>query len=154
MKPDRMVRVNRLMKETLAQVLPQVKDPRVTRPVVLSVIDARTSPDLRHCKVYLSISGTPEEQQAALAGLGRAAGFVRAEVGQAVRLRQLPELQFFLDESIETGARVEQILRELAAESHEHEREHDEGGDRGEHDDDREQHQDSDEAAGKPGPHP
>jgi ribosome-binding factor A len=116
MKQDRLVRVNRLIQECLADTLPLVRDPRVTRPVVLSVTAVRTSPDLRHAKVYLSVSGPPDEQAAALAGLEHARGFLRGELGQSVRLRFLPELHFFLDETIENATKIEQILRELASE--------------------------------------
>ena len=116
MKQDRLVRVNRLILECLADSLPLVRDPRVNRPVVLSITGVRTSPDLRHAKVYLSVSGPPDEQAAALEGLEHARGFLRGELAQSVRLRFLPELHFFLDETIENASKIEQILRELASE--------------------------------------
>lgn len=116
MKHDRVARVNRLIQEVLAEAIPLVRDPRVTHPSVLSVTGVRTSSDLRHAKVFLAISGTAAEQRAALQGLERARGFLRSELGQAVRLRFLPELHFLLDETIENASRVEQILRELASE--------------------------------------
>jgi ribosome-binding factor A len=116
MRGDRMARVNRLIQTTLADLLPLVRDPRVREREVLAVTGVRTSPDLHYARVYLSIAGSEEEQRAALSGLAHARGFLRAELGERVRLRFLPELSFELDESIASGARVEGILRELAAE--------------------------------------
>lgn len=116
MKSDRIARVNRLIQTTLADLLSQVKDPRVTAATVLSVMAVRTSPDLRHAKVYLAISGTPEDRQAVLAGLERAQGFLRGELGRSIRLRYSPELHFFLDETIESAARIDEILHELGSE--------------------------------------
>ena len=116
MKQDRMVRVNRLLQESLAETIPTVHDPRVTKPVILSITGVRTSPDLHQAKVFLSISGSPDEQREALQGLHHARGFLRAELGRTVRLRFLPELHFILDETFENAARIEQILHELASE--------------------------------------
>lgn len=116
MKPDRLARVNRLIQMTLAELVPEVRDPRVSAPALLSVTGVRTSPDLRHAKVYLSIAGRSEVQEAALAGLQRASGFLRGELGRRVQLRYLPELHFELDATIESAARIEGILKELADE--------------------------------------
>jgi ribosome-binding factor A len=115
-KPDRLARVNRLIQMTLAELVPEVRDPRVSAPALLSVTGVRTSPDLRHAKVYLSIAGRSEVQEAALAGLQRASGFLRGELGRRVQLRYLPELHFELDATIESAARIEGILHELELE--------------------------------------
>jgi ribosome-binding factor A len=117
MKQDRLTRINRLLQETLAEKLSLVKDPRVSRPAVLSVVAVRTSPDLRHARVYLSIAGDDEVQREALAGLSHARGFLRGEVGRAVRLRYTPELHFFVDDTIERAAHIEGLLREIADEA-------------------------------------
>ncbi len=116
MKPDRLTRVNRLIQMTLAELVPTVRDPRVRAPALLSVTAVRTSPDLRHAKVFLSIAGTAEGKAAALAGLASASGYLRGELGRSVRLRYLPELHFELDETIESAARIEGILQELERE--------------------------------------
>jgi ribosome-binding factor A len=115
-KPDRLARVNRLIQTTLAELVPQVRDPRVSAPSLLSVTGVRTSPDLRHAKVYLSIAGSTEAKSAALAGLQRASGFLRAGLGREIQLRYLPELHFELDATIESAARIEGILREIESE--------------------------------------
>jgi ribosome-binding factor A len=115
-KADRLARVNRLIQTTLAELLRQVKDPRVTAATVLTVTAVRTSADLRHAKVYLAVSGTAEEQQAVVQGLERAQGFLRGELSRSIRLRYSPELHFLVDETIESAARIDRILRELASE--------------------------------------
>jgi ribosome-binding factor A len=116
MKPGRVVRVNSLLQQILAEAIPLVRDPRVTRPAVLSVTGVRTSPDLRHAKVFLSVSGSAEERRGALEGVEHARGFLRGELGRSARLRLVPELHFFLDQTIESATRIEQILRELRSE--------------------------------------
>ena len=114
MKQDRLTRINRLLQETLAEKLSLVKDPRVARPAVLSVVAVRTSPDLRHAKIYLSIAGDEGVRREALAGLSNARGFLRGEVGRAVRLRYTPELHFFVDDTMDRAAHIEGLLREIA----------------------------------------
>jgi len=116
-KPDRLVRVNRLLQEALAEVVPHVKDPDVARAALVSITGVKTTPDLRHARVFLAVTGERAAQEAALRGLERARGFLRAALAKSgVRLRYLPELHFVLDETMETASRVEQILRELARE--------------------------------------
>lgn len=119
MKHNRMVRVNRLLQTTLADMIPSmVKDPRVQKLPVISVVEVRTTPDLRFAKVYLSIvAPSNTEQEAALEGIRRAKGFLRGELGRRVRLRYTPDLDFLLDSSQDNAARVEAILRELSHES-------------------------------------
>jgi ribosome-binding factor A len=117
MKQDRITRVNRLVQETLAAMIPAVKDPRVSRASVLSVVGVQTTPDLRHAKVFLSIAGEEQVQREVLAGLNHARGFLRSELGRAVRLRSTPELHFVIDETIERASRIEGILREIADEA-------------------------------------
>lgn len=117
MKQDRMARVNRLVQSVLAELVPgRIKDPRVQAAPLVAVTAVRTTPDLRWAKVYLSVSGDAEQQQAALAGLQAARGYLRRELGQRVRMRNTPELQFELDGTVEAAARIEGILEQLAKE--------------------------------------
>src|SRR5690606_20472172 len=82
----------------------------------VSVTDVELSGDLRHAKVYVSVYGSEEERQAALSGLQNAQGFVRTELGRRIRLRHTPEVQFRFDPSIERGARVHELLRQVRGE--------------------------------------
>ena len=119
MKQDRMARVNRLLQTTLADMVPNlVKDPRIREAAIVSVVEVRTTPDLRQAKVFVSVvpggSGASESQQlAVIEALHQARGFLRTELGRRVRLRHVPELLFTRDRSQENAARIEQILREI-----------------------------------------
>ena len=83
--------------------------------VTLSAVDV--SDDLQHARVYFSTalsSSSPEEAQA---GLERASGFLRREIGRRLDLRYAPKLNFHYDESFDRGARIEQTLRNLPDEA-------------------------------------
>jgi ribosome-binding factor A len=92
-----------------------VKDPRVGFASITSV---EVSNDLRHVKVFVSVLGEPSEKEATLVALGRAAGFIRTEVGKRISLRHTPEIIFRLDNSIEHGTHINAILRKLQTEEH------------------------------------
>ena len=104
----RMRRVDVAMRQVLGGVLAQdLKDPRVG---FVTVTDVKTSPDLRHARVYVSVLGPETEQEATLAGLQSAHGFLQGRVAAELRLRRTPELQFELDHTAERAARVEALL--------------------------------------------
>lgn len=107
---QRQERVAERIKEELADILRQVKDPRVG---FASVVRVEVSSDLRHAKAYISVYGTPAEQEASMAGLEHARGFIRGEVGRRVRLFHVPELTFVHDTSIAHGDRINRLLHEL-----------------------------------------
>jgi ribosome-binding factor A len=109
-------RVDELLKQEIARVILELKDPRIG---FATVMDVRTSPDLRHARVYVSVLGEESEKQDTIAALGRARGFVRARVGEEVSLKYLPELHFELDRTLERAARIEELLEELPPEPEE-----------------------------------
>jgi ribosome-binding factor A len=109
----RIARVDELLKQEIAGVLRDLKDPRVG---FATVMDVRTSPDLRHAKVYVSVLGNEDEKQASLTALGSARGYVRSRVGREVTLKYLPELHFELDRTLEHAARLEELLDDLELE--------------------------------------
>ena len=105
----RSVRVDALLREEIARVVGEMKDPRVGFVTVMAV---DTSPDLRHARVFVSILGDDETRQTAIDALKHAAGFVRSKVGAVVELRYLPELRFELDQTLKKAARIEALLSE------------------------------------------
>ncbi|MDP8958761.1 MAG: 30S ribosome-binding factor RbfA [Actinomycetota bacterium] len=113
MKTPRMRRVNETLREVIAQSVTRLKDPRVGF-VTITAVD--TAPDLRSAKVYYSVLGSAEEQQATAAALHSAASHIRGEVGRQVRLKYLPELRFERDEAMERGMRVQELLRQIERE--------------------------------------
>jgi ribosome-binding factor A len=91
-------------------VLIEAHDPELHR-VTITGVEMPT--DLKTARVYFSVLGGDDERQRAAKALDRAAGYLRREVGQRCALRFAPELHFFLDRSIEQGARVEELLSEV-----------------------------------------
>ena len=105
---ERMRRVDTAVRQVLGDALSQdLKDPRVG---FVTVTDVSTSPDLRHARVYVSILGTPAEQEASLEGLRSAHGFLQSRVARQLRLKNTPELDFILDDTAEKAFRVERLL--------------------------------------------
>lgn len=117
MSNQRSVRVGDQMREELATLIrDELKDPRIG---FVSIVKAEVSGDLRHAKVYVSVMGTEQEKKDSIKGLSSAAGFLRSEIGQRMRLRYTPELHFFLDDSIEHGSRIAKLLVEVQKEQEE-----------------------------------
>lgn len=111
----RIRRVNVLLRRELSRVLAQeMKDPRLK--AMVSITRVETSADLRHARVGVSVLGTAEEKGEVLSLLNGAAGFLRRGLGQRVTLKAIPQLHFFLDDSIEEGARLLEVLDRLARE--------------------------------------
>ncbi len=91
----------------------RVKDPRVG---FASITRVEVSGDLRHAKVFVSVMGTPEEQAATMKGLRNATGYLRHELAERIVLRYMPEINFRLDTSIEEGARILELIRQVEEE--------------------------------------
>ena len=103
----RPTRVGELIREQISSLMPELRDPRIG---LTTVTEVKMSPDLKHGRVYVSILGGPEERAKTLAGLNSAASHIRHEISARLRLRNTPDLSFFYDESIEYGARIEELI--------------------------------------------
>ena len=103
--------INQEIQKVLAELLRNVKDPRVSGTMI-SITRVETTPDLRFCKVYVSFL---EENKAAdaMKGLKSASGYLRRELSQAIQLRNTPELQWALDDSITYGAKMLELINSL-----------------------------------------
>jgi ribosome-binding factor A len=100
-----------LRQEISAIIILDIKDPRVE---MASITEVKLSPDLRNAIVKVSVVGEPDSQRAAIAGLVRAKGFIRHELGtRLTNLRFAPDLRFELDEGIAYSVRVSQLLRKV-----------------------------------------
>ena len=88
----------------------RMKDPRVG---FASITHVEVSGDLRHAKIFVSVLGSVDEQEATIQALKHATGFLRHELASRLVLRYMPALVFKLDTSIEKGTRVLQLIREL-----------------------------------------
>ena len=105
-------RINDAAAQELAVALRDVRDPRITSSMV-SITRADVTRDLKIAKVYFSSMGDPAEAKKALTG---AAGLFRCRLAAALNLRITPELVFIPDNSIEHGARISELLRQIDAE--------------------------------------
>ncbi|MDA5107334.1 MULTISPECIES: 30S ribosome-binding factor RbfA [Brevibacillus] len=114
MNKTRMSRVGEEIKKELSLLLQRgLKDPRIG---FVTVTDVEVTSDLQLAKVFVSIFGDDEQRKASLAGLQKAKGYLRTEIGRRVKLRHVPDFVFKLDESIDYGNRIESILREISTE--------------------------------------
>ena len=110
----RMRRVDEAMREVLSDALTKdLKDPRVG---FVTITDVRTSPDLRHARVYVSVLGEEDEVQASLDGLRSAHGFLQSRIGRELRLKRTPELTFEHDDTAARAQRLQQLIDEVAPE--------------------------------------
>ena len=107
-------RVGDEIRTVIAEILRTgIKDPRL--PAMVSVVEVRASRDLSHAHVYISVFGDEQQKKDALAALHSATGYIRRELVRRVRLRIAPELHFLIDESIERGFRLTQLIDEANA---------------------------------------
>ena len=89
----------------------KVRDPRV--PMIVSVTDMKLAGDTRNATVYVNVFGDDKVKTGALIALNRAAPFIQHHVSQRVKLRHLPKLLFKIDDSIERGMHIDELLREV-----------------------------------------
>jgi ribosome-binding factor A len=106
----RLARVQKLARTVLGEAIQDLKDPRIGFATVTAV---RITPDLRHAKVFVSVLGDEDERAATMAGLRSARSHLRGVLGQEVRFKYLPELDFELDTSPEEAVRLEGIINKL-----------------------------------------
>ena len=110
MASNRIGRINEEIQREMADLLRTVKDPRLQGGLV-TITHVDTTSDLRYAKIY--ISALNKEQEAdVMKGLKSASGYLRRELGAALRLRYTPELQFLADDSIQQGAHILEMLRD------------------------------------------
>jgi ribosome-binding factor A len=109
-----MRRVDEAMREVLGDaVAHDLKDPRIG---FVTVTDVKTSPDLRHARVFVSVLGTPEQRDATMDGLRSAHGVLQSRVARELHLKRTPTLAFEYDDTAERAARLERLLDEEAPE--------------------------------------
>ena len=111
MASNRIGRINEEIQKELASLIRNLKDPRV-QDTMISITRVETTPDLRYTKVYVSF--LQEDKAAdAMKGLKSAAGFLRRQLGQNLKLRYAPEIVWALDDSITYGAKMLKLINSL-----------------------------------------
>ena len=111
MSSNRIGRINEEIQRELADLLRELKDPRVHK-TMLSITRVETTPDLHYTKVYVSLLDK-EFTKETLAGLKSSAGYLRRALGRSLQLRYTPEIQWEIDDSITQGAHILDILSKL-----------------------------------------
>lgn len=111
---SRSQRVAEQIRRELAELIRlEVKDPRVG---FITLTDVEITPDYAHAKVFFTSMTGEQGLDEILAGLRRASGFLRRELGRRVRIHTTPELHFHYDKSVEQGSRLSQLIDEVVRE--------------------------------------
>jgi len=117
---DRMSRINQRVKREVGEILQQeLRDPRVA---FVTITAAEVSRDLQRAKIFYSVLGDETKMKEAQQALNSASGLVRKFVGQRIRLRYTPQIEFFLDQSIAYGMRIEATIERIKSEHQENTR--------------------------------
>lgn len=118
-------RINGEVQRELSMIIRnEIKDPRIA--MMTSVTAAEVAPDLKTCKAYISVLGDEKAKADTIAGLRSAEGYIRRLLAKNVNLRNTPEIQFVLDQSIEYGVTMSKLIDDVNRESHEKGEEDDE----------------------------
>lgn len=105
-------RVNGEVQRELSRIINrEIKDPRI-HPMT-SIVSVDVAPDLKSAKVYISVLGNEEEKDNTLKGLESAASYIRGLLAKTINLRNTPELNFILDQSIEYGVNMSKLIDEV-----------------------------------------
>ncbi|OFI07730.1 ribosome-binding factor A [Clostridium acetireducens DSM 10703] len=105
-------RINEEVKREISSIIQNdIKDPRLT--AMVSVTKVEVTRDLRYAKVFISLFGKEEDKESSLEALKSSSGFIRREIGQRINLRYTPEIILKIDDTIEQGMHIDNILQKL-----------------------------------------
>lgn len=108
---NRIGRIDEEYRKELSQIIGyELKNPNVTG--MISVTKVKVTPDLKYAKVYVSILNSKNIKET-MEGLKKSSGFIRSELAKRINLRNTPELVFEIDDSMEYGAKIDSILKEI-----------------------------------------
>ena len=120
---ERTDRIEEEVKKVVSTLIDrELKDPRLDG--LISVTKVSVTKDLKYCKIFVSMLGTKDTKKA-MDALESSAGLVRKTIGNKIRMHYTPEVKFELDDSMEYGAHIQNIINELGIT---HEEENDENG--------------------------
>lgn len=107
----RLNRINEELKKEISHILTfELKNPNVTG--LISVTRAKITPDFKYAKVYVSVLNSKDVDKT-MQGLKESSGFIRSKIAKTINLRITPELVFELDDSMEYGMKIDNIIKEL-----------------------------------------
>ena len=109
----RQQRLNEQFREEISDLLlRQLKDPRLAG--IVSITQVSISPDMKRASVFISVLGDEEQKQTVLKGMVAASGFIRRELGHRLDIRYIPEIECRLDETIEKGAHILDLIKQIS----------------------------------------
>jgi len=110
MAPERMRRVDQALRAVLSDAISKdLKDPRIG---FVTVTGVKTSPDLRHARVYVSVLGDERTRSATMEGLRSAHGFLQGVIASQLTLKRTPSLAFEYDETVARADRISRLIDE------------------------------------------
>ncbi len=115
MASERMRRVDEAVRQVLSDAVAQdLQDPRIG---FVTMTNVKTSPDLRHARVYVSVLGDDAQRAATIAGLQSAHGALQRRLARELRMKRTPTLEFLYDDTTDRAMRLEEILHREAPET-------------------------------------
>jgi ribosome-binding factor A len=107
----RATRVAELLREVISEIVStKLKDPGIGRVTITRV---KLSDDLKNARIYFSMLGDEQQRRNTLEGLKRATGFIRMETAHTINLRQVPDLQFIYDDTLDYVENIENLLKKI-----------------------------------------
>ena len=110
-------RINGEVQKVISEAIRYSKDPRISP--FTSVMEVEVAPDLKTCKVWVTVMGEEEERQRTQEGLKSAAGYIRSTLARELNMRYTPELRFIMDDSIEYAINMSKKIDEVTAKDNE-----------------------------------
>jgi ribosome-binding factor A len=112
MAGNRSRRINGEMQKCFADILrTEMKDPRIS--IMTSVVRAEVTNDLSYANIFVSIYDTDKMKKSTIIALNHAHGFLRSEIAKRLKLRKIPELRIFEDDSMEQSAKIAKIIDDI-----------------------------------------
>jgi len=113
MSGQRAERVAQQIKRELSDLIRRgLKDPRIGG--IVSVTEVECTSDCRSVRVFISVFGEEEQRQNTLKALNEEVGYIRGELGRRLQLRYAPEMTIKLDDSLERGSKVSDLLGKIS----------------------------------------
>jgi len=113
MSAERHAKLASAMRDTLSQLVREVKDPRVRKLPLVSINHIDFNRDASIARIYVSFPGAEKRAaDAAMQGLERATGFLRGPLGRAMRLKRVPRLDFYFDDGANVSAHLDEVVRD------------------------------------------
>ena len=108
----RQQKIDEEIKRELSFMISSLKDPRLDG-CMISITAVNVTKDLKYAKVFTSVMADDEKRKLAIEGLNSSGGFLRRELGNRMKIRYIPSLNFVLDDSIAYGTHINKIISDL-----------------------------------------